>query len=144
MGFFEHTTPCQMYDRLPKTVGTVTQSSSSAVGKDFFLLDFLYTFQANDATHQSSRIDFATNKTMTEREANDFVQAHPPGSVVDVSYDPKYPDACSIQPNAVRPALVQIGLGVFFLCPAALLYRRYMGTQLLGQAVSILTRKKPQ
>lgn len=81
----------------------------------FYEASIEYEFEANGMTYRGSRIAAVKDMNAKQSRAQVTLDKYPVDRRVMVSYQPDDPSVCVLEPGSWGGALVQLGLGVFFV-----------------------------
>lgn len=84
-------------------------------GTKFYEASIEYEFEANGMTYRGSRIAAVKDMNAKQSRAQATLDKYPLARRVMVSYQPDDPSVCVLEPGSWGGALVQLGLGVFFV-----------------------------
>lgn len=89
----------------------------------FFEASVAYEFEVNGTTYRGTRITTVKDMNAKKSRAQAILDKYPVDRRVMVSYKPDDPSVCVLEPGSWGGALVQLGLGAFFvLVPVALAF----------------------
>ena len=112
----------------PRADGKITRSEMSASTRNdnrgrqnaksnstFYEATLEYEFEVNGMTYRGSRIATVKDMNAKRSRAQAILDKYPVDHRVMVSFKPDDPSVCVLEPGSWGGALIQLGLGVFFI-----------------------------
>lgn len=87
----------------------------SSSGSKWYEAKIEYEFEVNATTYHGSRIASVKDMNAKQSRAQATLDKYPVNRRVMVSYKPDDPSVCVLEPGSWGGALVQLGLGMFFI-----------------------------
>ncbi len=116
-------------DGWPSTEGTVLASSVSNYSIDsdtFYEAKISYRYSVAGKEYQGNTIDLSVTTASSRRvNAQEVVDAHPPGQVVTVFYDPQSPSSAALNRFNTTGSYITLGVGGFLLLCSIFLFFKY-------------------